>query len=108
MTQNMSGKCFLCGSSTFRIIHKGTRDCPDIDVLKCDDCGLVRLSKFMKDSESYYEKSQMRNHDTEESLEQIRVTAAIDDARRYEFIMRMAENKRVLDFGCGAGGCSTG
>ena len=41
----MSG-CFLCGSEKVKLIHKGVRDNPSIDVLKCEKCGLVRLSKF--------------------------------------------------------------
>ena len=100
----MSSECFLCGSRSSRIIHNGTRDNPSIDVLKCCNCGLVRLSDIMDDPDAYYENAEMRADDTEVSLEEIRVSAAIDDERRFEFVKRIAENKAVLDFGCGAGG----
>ena len=100
----MADTCFLCGSNQTKIIHKGTRDNPTIDVLKCNCCGLVRLSQVADNPNSYYENSGMREGDLETTLDEIRVVAAVDDERRYEFVKRMAENKSVLDFGCGAGG----
>ena len=96
--------CFLCGSEKADIIHRGVRDNPEINVLKCKNCGLVRLSKFIADTEDYYSSSKMRIGDVENNLKEIRVTAAVDDERRYKFISRMIENKTYLDFGCGAGG----
>lgn len=97
-------KCFLCGAEENIVIHKGVRDNPNIDVLKCCDCGLVRLSKFISNSEEYYQTSLMRKGDSEINLKEIRTTASFDDERRYKFISRMIENKTYLDFGCGAGG----
>lgn len=84
-------------------MHKGVRNNTDIDVLKCDDCGLVRLSEFMTD-DAYYREAAMRKNDTEENLKEIRTTARTDDYRRFYFCRHMIENKTVLDFGCGAGG----
>ena len=99
----MNKQCFLCGSNKFHIIHKGVRDNPSLDVLKCDDCGLVRLSEIVTD-DTYYVNALMRENDTEEDLSQIRTTARPDDYRRYLFLRRLIENKTLLDFGCGAGG----
>ena len=96
--------CFLCGSKKSHIIHKGVRGNPSIDVLKCESCGLVRLSEFIRDSEEYYESSKMRNGDAESDIFDIRRAADKDDFRRYSFISSMIENKNYLDFGCGAGG----
>jgi hypothetical protein len=101
----MNKQCFLCGSNKFHIIHKGVRDNPSLDVLKCDDCGLVRLSEIVTD-DTYYVNALMRENDTEEDLSQIRTTARPDDYRRYLFLRRLIENKTLLDFGCGAGGGS--
>ena len=99
--------CFLCNSGSTHIIHKGVRDNPGINVLKCDNCGLVRLDKFIEDTNEYYHNSCMRSYDSEVSLKEIRSTAEVDDERRYRFIKRMIENRNYLDFGCGAGGCFT-
>ncbi len=96
-------KCFLCNSEKYYTIHKGVRNNPNIDVLKCDNCGLVRLSEFVAD-DVYYQESAMRQDETEKSLKEIRTTARMDDSRRFHFCRRMIENKTVLDFGCGAGG----
>ena len=101
-------KCLLCGSDNFIKIHKGVRGNSDIDVMKCCDCGLVRLSDFPSDLEKYYEASQMRRDDEEKDLREIRAAAYQDDSRRVDFIGRMIENKTYLDFGCGAGGTKAG
>lgn len=100
----MNNKCYLCGSEQSKIIHKGVRGNSNIDVLKCSDCGLVRLSEFILNSDEYYEESGMRAGETEANLKEIRTTALTDDRRRFDFISRMIENKNYLDFGCGAGG----
>lgn len=99
----MGQLCFLCGSEKYRVIHRGVRGTPDIDVLKCDGCGLVRLSEFQT-NDKYYQEAAMRRDDTEKNLKEIRTTARMDDKRRFHFCRRMIENKTVLDFGCGAGG----
>ena len=96
--------CFLCGSEKVKLIHKGVRDNPSINVIKCENCGLVRLSKFIAEPEVYYSSSKMRMGDMETNLKEILVTASVDDERRYKFISRIIENKAYLDFGCGAGG----
>lgn len=97
-------RCYLCGSEQSRIIHVGVRDNPSINVLKCENCGLVRLNSFITDTNVYYHTAQMRKKDPEKNIREIRVTAAADDERRFKFISRLIENKIYLDFGCGAGG----
>lgn len=97
-----SNSCFLCGSKEFHIIHNGVRNNPLINVLKCDHCGLVRLSECVDDS--YYVDADMRQNDIEKDLRQIRISAERDDQRRYEFIKELIRNKIYVDFGCGAGG----
>lgn len=97
-------ECYLCASKKSHIIHKGVRDGQDIDVLKCDECGLVRLSKFIKEPETFYKTSEMRKADGEKSVQSIQKEVRIDDERRFIFLEKMIENKNILDFGCGAGG----
>lgn len=36
-------KCIICGGDSFSCIHKGTRDIPQINVMKCEKCGMVQL-----------------------------------------------------------------
>ncbi len=96
-------KCYLCGSDNYKVIHNGVRDCESIDVLKCNDCGLVFLSKGIDDINGFYENSGMRNGESVD-INSIRRAAYRDDLRRYEFTKNMIENKNILDFGCGAGG----
>lgn len=103
----MTNKCFLCNSDKAHLIHNGVRDNPDINVLKCDNCGLVRLDKFIQDTDEYYQQSGMRKNESEANLKEIRTAALVDDKRRYDFISRMIENRNFLDFGCGAGGVLT-
>jgi uncharacterized Zn finger protein len=55
----MEKKCILCGSSSFGLIHTGTRDNEKINVLKCDGCGLVTLSEFPQDTDQMYKDGGM-------------------------------------------------
>ena len=100
---NPSKTCYLCGSENYKIIHNGVRGNADIDVLKCCKCGLVRLNEFISDTDEYYQNSQMRKNE-ELDINKIRITAAQDDERRFEYTKGLISNKRLLDFGCGAGG----
>lgn len=36
-------KCLICEGNNFVCIHKGTRDIPQINVMKCRECGMVQL-----------------------------------------------------------------
>lgn len=97
-------KCYLCGEDNSQIIHKGTRGgYTHINVLKCNNCGLVRLSESVDDIDNFYVESGMRNNviDTPEHHRK----ATLDDSeRRYQFTQNIIAGKTVLDFGCGAGG----
>ncbi len=95
--------CYLCGSCEFKVIHKGVREGGAIDVLQCNECGLVRLSEVMDEPDDFYRESGMRDGCTE-SLEKLRLETKDDDERRFRFTEKMITNKRVLDFGCGDGG----
>ena len=52
-------ECYLCESVRFEIIHKGVRDNPNIDVIKCKECGLVSLNKLDHITNSFYQNSGM-------------------------------------------------
>lgn len=40
-------KCIVCGSEEFELVHKGTRDVPEIDVYRCKFCGGGQLSDLI-------------------------------------------------------------
>lgn len=100
----MNSICYLCGSSRYTKIHYGVRGNTDIDVIKCTQCGLVRLSDFISDTEDFYRNSEMRRFDKEQDIKKIRVEALDDDNRRFKYTKNKIANKTLLDFGCGAGG----
>lgn len=92
-------QCRLCRGTEISVIHKGTRDRKDIDVLRCDSCGLVFLSKI-ETGGSFYADGEMR-----EGIDfgQWRRNTYTDDKRRFDYYKEMIPGKAVLDFGCGNG-----
>lgn len=104
--------CYLCGSDRMKIFHKGVRDNANIDVMRCDECGLLQLSDFYSLEDDFYEKSRMledqydieENRITNQTWEAWRRETAEDDLRRADFLKEKCQNKRILDFGCGNGG----
>lgn len=99
----MLNKCYLCENKDLRLIHRGTRRNPNVNVLKCSQCGLVQLDNLIDNPDEFYENSGMRKQQ-ELDIRRIRITADSDDDRRFRMVKSMIANKFVLDFGCGAGG----
>lgn len=97
-------RCFLCDSEDYTVLHYGVRDNESINVLKCNKCGLVRLSDVYDDSEKFYKESGMREHDNIDNIDNILKEADCDDKRRYLFTKKYIFDKSICDFGCGAGG----
>ena len=95
--------CYLCDNTELELIHRGTRDNPNINVTKCKNCGLVFLSSFNHVSNEFYEDSGMQNN-AKIDFEEWQRKTYIDDKRRYEFLKNEIIGKKVLDFGCGNGG----
>lgn len=96
-------ECYLCGTRRYTKIHKGVRGGETIDVLQCNNCGLVRLSEVVDEPDEFYRESGMRDGCVD-SLEKLRLETKDDDERRFRFTEKMITNKSVLDFGCGDGG----
>ena len=100
--KNTDYHCYLCGSTDYIRLHEGTRDNPDVDVLKCQKCSLVYLSSHMHiETGRYYENSQMVSG---KSYEEWVNSTATDDKRRYLQYKDKIHNKKIVDFGCGNGG----
>jgi 2-polyprenyl-3-methyl-5-hydroxy-6-metoxy-1,4-benzoquinol methylase len=74
-----------------------------MQVLQCDKCGLVSLSDSKHIDPEFYENSGMHGENPMPMDAWLKETE-IDDQRRFEMVKAMLPNKRLLDFGCGAGG----
>ena len=95
--------CYLCNSSHF-ITRKGeVRDAPGMQILQCDNCGLVSLSATDHIGPGFYENSGMHGAEPTPMDSWLKDTEW-DDQRRFEMVKAMLSNKRLLDFGCGAAG----
>lgn len=94
--------CYICGSNDYRKREGSVRDNPNLDVLECQNCGLVFLSSFDHINDHYYKDSGM--HDGNVNLDKWLKETSKDDERRFTFLADMMENKDRLDFGCGNGG----
>ena len=46
--------CLICGMNNYRCIHVGTRDVPNLKVLKCISCGCVQLESRVYNAEENY------------------------------------------------------
>jgi len=95
--------CYICNSNHFTNRKGEVRDAPEIKVIQCEDCGLVTLSSIDHITDGFYEESGMHG------AEPIPINAWLkdaewDDRRRFDMTKSMIRNKKVLDFGCGAGG----
>jgi len=95
--------CYLCGSDQATKRNGKVRDSDDIDILECDDCGLVYLSKQDHLDEQHYENSGMHDGEAPDVESWLKETQN-DDERRYQFLKEKITNRTVLDFGCGVGG----
>ncbi|MEG1876542.1 MAG: class I SAM-dependent methyltransferase [Lachnospiraceae bacterium] len=100
----MNAVCSLCGNKDIEVIHCGTRDNSNINVLKCKKCGLVFLSSFEQISDEFYENSHMHDNEEEESFEDWVAITKEDDDRRVALLEKTCKEKKILDFGCGNAG----
>ena len=94
--------CHNCNSTNYEILHKGTRDKNNLDVLICKDCGLLFLSDFSHISEKFYAEGGMLNNKIDLQV-WINATKE-DDFRRFSTLKNKIKNKVLVDFGCGNGG----
>ena len=95
--------CYLCQSSSFSLRKGKVRDSRDLSILECNNCGLVSLSDTNHITDDFYKKSGMHGAELTPMETWLKDTDW-DDRRRFEMIRSILPNKRLLDFGCGAGG----
>jgi hypothetical protein len=79
------------------------RDNKTINVLECNNCGLVYLSSLNHIEKNHYEESRMHDDEKLDVNKWLKETQT-DDERRYQFVKEKITNKVVLDFGYGIGG----
>jgi 2-polyprenyl-3-methyl-5-hydroxy-6-metoxy-1,4-benzoquinol methylase len=95
--------CYLCESASFSTRKGQVRDAPNIKILECNHCGLVTLSSLMHIQSGFYEESGMHGSEPMTIAAWLKNTDW-DDQRRFDMLKPILPNKKLLDFGCGAGG----
>ncbi len=95
--------CYLCQSTHFTARKGEVRDAPRLNIIECDQCGLVTLSDTHHIGTGFYENSGMHGSEPNPIDSWLKETAW-DDQRRFDMVKAMLPNKRLLDFGCGASG----
>lgn len=96
--------CYLCQGKNFNIRPGKVRDNPDLKIYECTSCGLVFLSTLEHIDKYFYESANMHKDAPDMDLESWIKNTARDDERRYNQLLPLIKNKKVLDFGCGNGG----
>jgi 2-polyprenyl-3-methyl-5-hydroxy-6-metoxy-1,4-benzoquinol methylase len=95
--------CYLCDSTSFLTRKGKVRDNPKLQILECRGCGLVSLSEHSHITNNFYTNSGMHGEDPI-SIEAWLKDTKWDDERRFRMLKSILSNKKLLDFGCGAGG----
>ena len=95
--------CYLCNSTSFTTRKGQVRDAPDLKILECTGCGLVTLSSLEHIEAGFYEDSGMHGAEPT-SIDSWLKDTDWDDQRRFDMVKALLPNKKLLDFGCGAGG----
>lgn len=95
--------CYLCKSTSFSTRKGKVRDNANLQILECNECGLVSLSDDSHVTKDFYTKSGMHGEELI-SLDAWLKETEWDDLRRFEMLRKVLPNKKLLDFGCGAGG----
>ena len=96
-------QCYLCGGTEFNKRRGSVRDMPELEILECASCGLVFLSSFDHIRDGFYENAGMHGENIPDPQTMLRDTAW-DDERRFQYLKSVLPNRKLLDFGCGAGG----
>ena len=96
-------RCPLCSGRRFCIRPGSVRDRADLQILECQDCGLVFLSSRDHITEDFYKNAGMHGSALPSVKEWLQETEE-DDERRFRQFLYAIQGKVIVDFGCGAGG----
>lgn len=102
---NIRVNCILCGSSKSKLVQVGVRHAPQLQVRRCDRCGLVFLWPRPTEEELNRYYSALYREDYAEPPVQERYRADMDEARiRVRRLLPFLQsNTRLLEIGCGSG-----
>ena len=95
--------CYLCKATSFSTRKGKVRDNPRLEIIECKSCGLVSLSDVSHIKKDFYANSGMHGEEPI-AMEAWLKETEWDDLRRYKMLRSLLPNKKLLDFGCGAGG----
>lgn len=101
-TVHHKDKCYLCDCTEHRHRPGKVRDDASLNILECQECGLVFLSRTELPA-GFYEQSCMHGSDPQPIDKWLR-DADRDDERRFRYLSEAMTNRDMLDFGCGVGG----
>ncbi|MPW24779.1 methyltransferase domain-containing protein [Alkalibaculum sp. M08DMB] len=101
-------KCIICGGKDYKLVKKGVRDNPLINVVKCNYCShhqLFPVPESHKINEIYDNDKQVKSIYEVIDVDAIRVKSITDTERRVELTKKYITSKesRVLDVGTGYG-----
>ena len=94
--------CYLWKSTSFHTRKGQVRDAPDLKILECTHCGLEYLSSLDHIQSGFYEESGMHGNEAAPMSTWLK-DCERDDQRSFDMLKRLLTNKKLLDFGCGAG-----
>ena len=92
--------------SSLEVFHRSTRDIDNLNVLKCNQSGVIVLERVEVDDSYYEENIHYTNEfkgETHVKNGVILTTPLEDDVRRFESYKELINNSKILDFGCGKG-----
>ncbi|MDD6055127.1 MAG: class I SAM-dependent methyltransferase [Helicobacteraceae bacterium] len=96
--------CYICGCKSYHKRDGKVRDDNSINILECDDCGLVFLDNFKEmDYEGSKMHEQARVYELTERRDLIKDQYLFNKSR-LDFCLNFMIGKDVLDFGSGYGG----
>lgn len=96
--------CPICGSVDLKTRPETLRDSDTIGVLECLSCAHVFLDTFEHINEAYFERGEfLLNKPFLKNMEERMRHYEHENVERVNRVGSLAVNKRVLDFGCGAG-----
>ena len=95
--------CYLCKSINSKTRKGKVRDNQNLQILECNDCGLVSLSSQDHINNDFYVNSGMHGEDPIPMEAWLKETEW-DDLRRFNMLKSILPSKKLLDFGCGAAG----
>lgn len=95
--------CYLCNHTVQRTRPGSVRDAPGLRIAECENCGLVALDSAAHIGSGHYQNSGMHGEAVPSMAQWLRETEH-DDQRRFDMLRPALVNRKLLDFGCGAGG----